>query len=80
MSMGILIGMSITQGGNGFPAFHPAVYQQQGVILILMWFHLIFLMQVYVFSLKRQKNALSVHTYDDALSTRRSCRLLVIMN
>ena len=26
MSMGILIGMSITQGGNGFPAFHPAVY------------------------------------------------------
>lgn len=25
-SIGILIGMSIIQGGNGFPALHPAVY------------------------------------------------------
>lgn len=26
MSVGVLIGMSITQGGNGLPVFHPAVY------------------------------------------------------
>ena len=26
MNFGILIGMSIIQGGNGFPALHPAVF------------------------------------------------------
>lgn len=26
MNMGILVTMSITQGGHGFPAFHNAVY------------------------------------------------------
>lgn len=26
MSVVVLIGMSITQGGSGFPVFHPALY------------------------------------------------------